>query len=62
MKKCKHCASENLKYSYSRITRRKGHQIVRAVYFCLTCHKEIEIIQKVEMLPGFNEGEREWGN
>lgn len=62
MNKCKHCGSENLKYSYSRVTRRKGSQLIRAVYYCWDCFKESEIIQRVEMLPGFGGEVGEWVN
>lgn len=62
MKRCKYCGSANLKYCYARIAQRKHHQVVRAVYYCFGCLKENEIIQKIEMLPGFGEEQREWEN
>lgn len=62
MKRCKYCGSANLKYSYARIAKRKHHQVVRAVYYCSGCLRENEIIQKIEMLPGFGEEEKQWDN
>jgi len=62
MQRCTHCGSDNIRYSYSRITKQKGNQLIKAVYYCSDCKKECVVTQRVEMLPGFGGAEMKWGN